>query len=94
MDHKQRINLVVLFKPRIAFFLHLQLMVGLLCGQNSARVTRHAAKEGKLEPANAPTHRLQEEGRTARENTNKPKNAKFDRAKVWIRDHNHQTLLS
>ena len=65
-----------------------------MSGQNTARATRHAAKEGKLEPVHAPTHRLQEEERTAREITNKPKNAKFDHAKVWIRDQNHETLIS
>ena len=59
-------------------------MVGLLSGPSSARAARHAAKEGKLEPVNAPIHRLQEEERTARGNTARPKNAKFDRAKVWI----------
>ena len=59
-------------------------MVGLLSGPSSVLATRHAAEEGKLELVNAPTHRLQEEESTARENTARPKNAKFDRAKVWI----------
>jgi len=57
-------------------------MVDLLTGQRSASAARLVAKERKLEPAHAPIHRLQEEGKDARENADKRRNARSDRAKV------------
>ena len=47
-------------------------MVALLSGQSIVSVARLAAKERKLEPAHAPIHRLQEEGKHAKGNTHKP----------------------
>jgi len=59
-----------------------KLTVDLLSGQSSVNAASLVAEERKLEPASAPIQSRQEEENTVRENTQKPRNAKSDRAKA------------
>lgn len=62
--------------------LHFQVVT--VSGQSSASVTKLVVQEGNSVPEHAPTHRLENLAKniSAREKTNKPKNAKFAPAKV------------